>query len=121
MRHGLLVTIRSARTLKPRLLAAAAGLAVAVAPLAAAPANANPADDAFLAALGAAGIGFENQVVAKTVAHNVCPSLKKGAKSFAWTVSGVVASGVPRQVATTFTGLAVRTYCPEMIKSTIGF
>ena len=121
MRHGHPVTIRSARPLKLRLLAAAAGLVVAVAPMAAAPANANPADDAFLAALGAAGIGFENQIVAKTVAHNVCPSLKKGAKSFAWTVSGVVASGIPRKVATTFTGLAVKTYCPELIKSAIGF
>lgn len=120
MRHGHPVTIRSARPLKLRLLAAAAGLVVAVAPMAAAPANANPADDAFYAALGAAGINVDH-VVAKTVAHNVCPSLKKGAKSFAWTVSGVVASGVPRKVATTFTGLAVKTYCPEMIKSAIGF
>ena len=110
---------RSTRSLKPRLLAAATGLAVAVAPMAAAPAHANPADDAFFAALGAAGIGI-NATVARTVAHNVCPSLKKGAKSLAWTVSGVVAGGVPREVATTFTGLAVRSYCPEMIKSTLG-
>ena len=110
---------RSTRSLKPRLLAAATGLAVAMAPMAAAPAQASPADDAFFAALGAAGIGI-NATVARTVAHNVCPSLKKGAKSLAWTVSGVVAGGVPREVATTFTGLAVRSYCPEMIKSTLG-
>lgn len=105
--------------MKPRLLAAAAGLAVALAPMAVAPAHADGADDAFLAALGAAGIGV-NATVAKTVAHGVCPSLKKGAKSLAWTVSGVVAGGVPREVATTFTGLAVRSYCPEMIKSSLG-
>jgi hypothetical protein len=119
MRHRRGVTNPFVQTLKPRLLAAAVGIAVATAPIAVAPAHANPADDAFLAALGAAGIGIDAGV-AKTVAHTVCPSLKKGAKSLAWTVSGVVAGGVPRQVATTFTGLAVRSYCPEMIRSTLG-
>jgi hypothetical protein len=120
MHHGRGVTNPFVETLKPRLLAAAVGLAVAAAPLAVAPAHADAADDAFFAALGAAGVGIDNMAVAKTVAHTVCPSLKKGAKSFAWTVSGVVASGIPRQAATIFTGLAVRTYCPEMIKSTLG-
>ena len=87
---------------------------------AAAPAQADTADDAFFAAMSAAGIGFDNVGAAKAVAHGVCPSLKKNTKSFAWVVTGVVASGIPRQIATTFAGQAVKSYCPEMVRSAMG-
>ena len=104
----------------PRLAAAAVGLAVAVAPIAAAPAQADPADDAFFAALSASGIQFDNKGAAKAVARGVCPSLAHGAKDFTWVVAGVVAGGIPRKLATTFAGQAVKSYCPDRIQSAFG-
>ena len=103
-----------------RVLAAAVGLVVLAAPLTAATAHADSADDAFFSALGASGIRFDNVGAAKAVAHGVCPSLKRDAKSFTWVVSGVVAGGIPRHLATFFAGQAVKSYCPEMIKSALG-
>ena len=102
-----------------RIAAAALGLAIAAAPVAVAPAHAIPADDAFMAALDAAGVSVDNPAVAKNVARSICPSLKSGAKTMTWLVAGVTMQGIPRQVATTFVGLAVRTYCPKMIKNAL--
>lgn len=104
----------------PRVLAAAVGLLVAAATITAASAHADTADDAFFSALSASGIRFDNVGAAKTVAHGVCPSLKRGTKSFTWVVSSVVAGGIPRELATTFAGQAVKSYCPDMIKSALG-
>jgi Protein of unknown function (DUF732) len=96
--------------------AVAVGMSIAVVP---APAHADMADDAFIAALNAAGVHYANDTVAKTVAHGVCPQIKKGGKSLAWVISGMVTSGIPRQIATTMAGAAVKSYCPEMIKSVL--
>jgi len=110
------------RTSPSRLLGAlavAVGMSVAAAPLTAAPAHADMADDAFIAALNAAGVKYENATVAKAVARGVCPQIKKGGKSLAWVISGMTTSGIPRQVATTMAGEAVKAYCPDMIKSVL--
>ena len=107
--------------MRTRFLAAAlVGCGVLAAPVTAAPAQADTADDAFFAAMSAAGIGFDNVGAAKMVARGVCPSIKKGTKSFTWIVAGVVAGGIPRQVATTFAGQAMKSYCPDMVRSVMG-
>jgi len=85
-------------------VAVAVGMSIATVPVAAAPAHADVADDAFFAALNARG---------------VCPQIKHGGKSLAWTISGMVMSGIPRQIATTMAGEAVKAYCPEMIRSVL--
>jgi Protein of unknown function (DUF732) len=110
------------RTALSRLVGAVAvavGMSIAAVPLTAAPVHADMADDAFIAALNAAGVRYENATVAKALARGVCPQVKQGGKSLAWVISGMMTSGIPRKMATTMAGEAVRAYCPDMIKSVL--
>ena len=110
------------RSSLPRLVGAVAvavAMSTATVPVTAAPAHADMADDAFIAALNAAGVKYENAAVAKAVARGVCPQIKKGGKSLAWVISGMMTGGIPRQMATTMAGEAVKAYCPDMLKSVL--
>ncbi len=107
------------RSVSGRVLAAAVGITIAAAPLTAAPAQADGADDAIIAALGAAGFSIANPAVVKQVSRSICPSLKDGAKSMAWLVTGATMGGVPRVMATRLVALTVKTRCPQMVKSVL--
>jgi Protein of unknown function (DUF732) len=74
-------------------------------------------DDAFLAALDQAGIHYDNADVAKAMAKSVCPQLVQPGKSFAYVVTEIQGNGVPPGLAAWFAGIAVKMYCPAMMKS----
>lgn len=99
------------------LAAAAAGLLIAAAPVSAPSAHADPVDDAFIAALHAAGVQFGDSEMAKSLAKGFCKQMKKSTKNFAWATSGLVMGGIPRQMTTTFAGEAAKAYCPDVIKT----
>lgn len=108
-----------ARSLSGRVIAAAVGITIAAAPVAVAPAHADGADDAILAALSAAGLSIGNPAVVKQVSRTICPSLKDGAKTMTWLVTGATMQGIPQLVATKLVGLTVKTRCPQMVKSVL--
>jgi Protein of unknown function (DUF732) len=80
-------------------------------------AHADAVDDAFLAALDQAGIHYDNADVAKAMAKSVCPQLVQPGKSFAYVVTEIQGNGVPPGLAAWFAGIAVKMYCPAMMKS----
>lgn len=83
----------------------------------AAPAHADTVDDAFIAALNQAGIKFDNAELATQMAKSVCPQLVGPGKSFGSAVAQVQGNGIPPQMAAFFAGVAVKMYCPAMMKS----
>ncbi|APE14169.1 hypothetical protein BOH72_01940 [Mycobacterium sp. WY10] len=98
-----------------RVVTAAAFVAGATAM--AAPAHADAVDDAFVAALNRAGIHYDNAEAATQLAKQVCPQLVGPGKSFGAAVSRVQGGGIPPQMAAFFAGMAVKLYCPAMMKS----
>jgi hypothetical protein len=98
-----------------RVVTAAAFIAGATA--IAAPAHADPVDDAFIAALNQAGIHYDNAGAATQLAKSVCPQLVGPGQSFGAAVSKVQGGGIPPQMAGFFAGMAVKLYCPAMMKS----
>lgn len=97
------------------LVAPLVGLMIAVAPVNTPTAHADPVDDAFIAALHAAGVQFGDSAMAKGLAKGFCTQMKRSTKNFAWAVSGLVMGGIPRQMTTTFAGEAAKAYCPDVI------
>ncbi|MDQ2636937.1 MAG: DUF732 domain-containing protein [Actinomycetota bacterium] len=91
--------------------------ATAAAALLAAPAQADPIDDAFLAALRDGGVPFSNPMDTVSLGKAVCPLLVEPGKSFAAAYSTVANNGVPPQMAAFFTGIAISMYCPQMVSS----
>lgn len=83
------MNLRRHQTLTLRLLAASAGILSAAA--FAAPAQANPVDDAFIAALNNAGVNYGDPVDAKALGQSVCPILAEPGGSFNTAVASVVA------------------------------
>jgi hypothetical protein len=102
--------------LKVRLLAAAAGLLAAAAAFAA-PADASPIDDAFIGALNNAGVNYGDPASAVALGQSVCPILAQPGGTFNTAASSVVAaqSGMPQEMAETFTSIAISMYCPTVI------
>ena len=90
---------------------------IVAAPVTAPTAHADPVDDAFIAALHAAGVQFGDSEMAKSLAKGFCKQMKRSTKDFAWVVSGLVTGGIPRQMATTFAGEAAKAYCPDMLRT----
>jgi hypothetical protein len=109
------------KSVSARALAVLVGLFIATTALIAAPpsARADGADDAFINALNGSGIVFDNAEAAKTVAHAICPSLAKGGKSVAWNYAKIQGN-MPPAMAATFTAIAVRSYCPGMLRNLMG-
>ncbi|MGE2723809.1 DUF732 domain-containing protein [Mycolicibacterium pulveris] len=83
----------------------------------AAPAHADPADDSFLAALRGAGMTVDNPVDMVALGESVCPMLVEPGKNIAKVYTRVTDSGVPPDIAAFFTGIAISSYCPQMLAS----
>lgn len=99
-----------------RIVAVAVGLTTLTATVAA-PAQADPIDDAFLSALTGAGVGFNNPVDTVALGRSVCPMLVEPGKSLARVYSQVADNGIPPEVAAFFTGIAISMYCPQAVSS----
>ncbi|WP_082686576.1 DUF732 domain-containing protein [Mycobacterium sp. IS-3022] len=102
--------------LHTRALTFVVGLA-AVATTVAAPAQAEPIDDSFLAALSDAGLAFDNPTDTVALGRSVCPMLVEPGKNVARVYSQVADNGVPPEIAAFFTGIAISMYCPQAISS----
>jgi hypothetical protein len=98
-------------------LAAAAGTAASLA--FAAPASADPDNDAFLAALNRADIPYANNNPDLTaqLGERVCPMLVEPGKNFAQVATTVADNGINPGLAAFFTGIAISMYCPQMMGS----
>jgi hypothetical protein len=84
----------------------------------AAPAQADPADDAFLAAVQEAGVVMGDPGSAVALGQQVCPMLAEPGQTAA-DVSAKVAEvgGMSLGPATMFTGIAISMFCPAMVSS----
>ncbi|MCV7224174.1 DUF732 domain-containing protein [Mycolicibacterium elephantis] len=102
--------------LRLRVVAVGAGLAAAATALAA-PAQADPADESFLAALRGAGMTIDNPVDMVALGESVCPMLVEPGKNIAKVYTQVTDSGIPPDIAAFFTGIAISSYCPQMLAS----
>jgi hypothetical protein len=95
----------------------AAGVSAA-AVLTAVPAQADPIDDAFIDALGSAGVGMANPADAVALGQSVCPMLSEPGQSAADAAAKVAdAAGMSLGPATMFTGLAISAFCPGVMAS----
>lgn len=99
-----------------RTLTVAVGL-TAFAATVAAPAQADPIDDAFLSALTNGGVGIGNPVDTVRLGESVCPMLVEPGKSLAKVYTQVSQNGIPPEMAAFFTGIAISMYCPQMMTS----
>jgi Protein of unknown function (DUF732) len=100
--------------LPARTLTLAVGLSTA-ATMFAAPASADPIDDAFLAALTNNGVAFNDPANTVALGESVCPMLVEPGKSLASVYSRVSNNGIPPEMAAFFTGIAISMYCPQMM------
>jgi Protein of unknown function (DUF732) len=98
-------------------VAASAGVLAAGVALAA-PAQADPTDDAFLSALSNAGVGSIDPANAAALGQQVCPMLADPGQTAA-DVAGKVADagGMSLGPATMFTGIAIQMFCPAAVTS----
>jgi hypothetical protein len=84
----------------------------------AAPAHADTADDAFLAALTGAGVGTAGPADATALGQQVCPMLSEPGQTAADVAAKVAdAGGMSLGPATTFTGIAISLFCPAAMSS----
>jgi hypothetical protein len=82
----------------------------------AAPAQAEPADDAFLRSLADAGLATGNPADTVALGQQVCPMLADPGQSAADASAKVAdTAGMPLGAATMFTGLAISMFCPGEI------
>ena len=81
----------------------------------AARANATPVDDAFIAVIDNAGIGYPSEAYAIYTAHQVCAALVYGAtpKTVALQVLANNADDLTPYQAGAFVGASIGAYCPE--------
>ncbi|MCV7381664.1 hypothetical protein BST11_22650 [Mycobacterium alsense] len=85
----------------------------AAALLGAAPAAADPTDDAFLAALAKNGITISNPDTALSMARKVCTGLDNGQPSTALAMRIVKDTDLSPRQAGYFVGVSVAAYCPQ--------
>ena len=113
--HRILCRVDRSSTARFALLTA--GVLVG-AVLAAAPASADPMDDAFLTAVDSAGVAVANPADAVALGQSVCPMLSQPGQDMADTASRVAdAGGMSLGPATMFTGLAISAFCPGAMAS----
>jgi Protein of unknown function (DUF732) len=98
-------------------LALSAGL-LSTAAVTATPAQADPAEDAFLAAVSEAGVVMGDPGSAVALGQQVCPMLAEPGQTAA-DVSAKVADvgGMSLGPATMFTGIAISMFCPAMVSA----
>ena len=112
-----LCRVRTSRTLTARLAAATVAV-VFGALLTTAPAGAETPDDAFLDALGTAGLGVADPADAVALGQSVCPMLSEPGQSAADAAATVAdAAGMSLGPATMFTGLAITIFCPGAVSA----
>jgi hypothetical protein len=99
-----------------RLLAGAAALLTAAAAFAA-PAEANPVDDNFVAALNKSGVQYGDPGNAVALGQSVCPMLAKPGGTLAAAVSKVEGGGISGGMAGMFAQIAIAMYCPSVMAS----
>ena len=84
----------------------------------AAPAQANPSDDDFLAALTNAGVGTADPGNGAALGEQVCPMLAEPGQTAADVAAKVAdAGGMSLGPATMFTGIAISLFCPTAVSS----
>ena len=84
----------------------------------AAPAQADPIDDDFLAALTNAGGGTADPGNAAALGEEVCPMLAEPGQTAADVAAKVAdAGGMSLGPATMFTGIAIPLFCPTAVSS----
>jgi hypothetical protein len=112
---------RNHSTARPRWLASvivSAGVLGAALSIGAAPAQADPATDLFLAGLGGNGLAGIDPATATRVGQSVCPMLVEPGQNAANVAAEVSdAIGRPLGPATMFTGLAISVFCPGAVAS----
>ncbi|RFD26039.1 DUF732 domain-containing protein [Mycobacterium uberis] len=80
------------------------------------PAEADTIDDTFIDALNNAGVNLGEPESTMAMGQSVCPMLAQLGGNFAATVQRVRgSSGMPPQMADTFTRIAISMYCPTMM------
>jgi Protein of unknown function (DUF732) len=100
-----------------RALALSAGL-LAAAAVFAAPAQAETADEAFVAALSEAGVGAVDPASAVALGQQVCPMLAEPGQTAADAAAKVAEiGGMSLGPATMFTGIAISMFCPAAVSS----
>jgi Protein of unknown function (DUF732) len=98
----------------PAKWSTACGVALAAAALfGAAPASADPIDDAFIAALAKNGISMSDRNTAVTMGHTVCAGFDKGEASTAVAMGIVKETPLSPKQAGYFVGVSVAAYCPQ--------
>jgi hypothetical protein len=106
------------KTTKSLRLAALAVGAITIAVPFAAPAQADPTDDAFIDTLSNAGVGVDNPTDAVALGQSVCPMLSQPGQTAADAAAQVAdAAGMSLGPATMFTGLAISAFCPGAVAS----
>ena len=99
------------------VVALSAGLLTASAVFAA-PAQAEPVDDAFVAALTEAGVGAADPASAVALGQSICPMLAEPGQTAADAAAKVAeAGGMSLGPATMFTGIAISMFCPAAMSS----
>jgi len=99
------------------VLALSTGLLTASAVLAA-PAQAEPVEDAFIAALTEAGVGAADPASAVALGQSICPMLAEPGQTAADAAAKVAdAGGMSLGPATMFTGIAISMFCPSVVSS----
>lgn len=94
----------------------AAVLATVLTPAAAA--QADPVQDAFLAALSNAGVSGVDPATAVALGQQVCPQLAGPGQTAADVAARVAeAGGMSLGPATAFTGIAITMFCPAAVAS----
>ena len=90
----------------------------ATALLFAAPASADPTDDAFVAALAKEGIAFTDHNTAIATAHTVCAGFDKTDKSSVLAMKLMKDTDLSLRQSSYFVGASISAYCPQYIGRT---
>ena len=91
---------------------------VSVAAVVAAPAQADPVEDAFLNAVTEAGVVMGDPGSAVSIGQQVCPMLAEPGQNAANVASEVAdMGGMPLGPATMFTGIAITMFCPAAVSA----
>jgi hypothetical protein len=99
--------VRTRIPLGLRFLAVSVGLVTAAATLAA-PAQADPVSDSFLAALNNAGVSYNDPTSAVDLGQQICPMLVQPGGSFASVASNMAGNnGMSPMMAGLFTSIAI--------------
>jgi hypothetical protein len=90
----------------------------AAALLSAAPASADPTDDAFVAALVKYGIVIPDRDTAIAMAHTVCAGFDKNEKSSVLAMRLMKDTDLSLKQSSYFVGVSMSAYCPQYIGHT---